>query len=47
MVMQVFYPKILIIWTGKRSHSPSYAGLPAAEVQDVFCRDDPCAAMST
>jgi hypothetical protein len=45
MAMYVFYPKMLTTWTGKRCHSPSYAGLPATEVQEVLCRNDPRAAV--
>jgi hypothetical protein len=45
MAMYVFYPKMFITWTGKRCHSPSYAGLLATEVQEVLCRDDPRAAV--
>jgi hypothetical protein len=34
--MQVYHPKMFIFWTGL-----SDAGLRAAEVQKVFCREEP------
>jgi hypothetical protein len=45
--MQVFHPKLFTFWTGKICHSLSDAGLAAAEVQKVFCREEPRAAVLT